>query len=83
MQCMPEDFFYGIYNFGMAFGTIENAFHYEPSPNVDGVMLTEKGIYSVTDTGSSALIFTSLYFESIVREIFSVAGIRNFNHLLS
>lgn len=71
---MDPDFFWGHYNTGVAIGDISNGFAYENSSEY-GTFVQDNSIYSIIDTGSTALMISALYFESLVYAIFNYAGI--------
>ena len=64
---IKEDFFWGFYGAGIAIGTIENSYRYEVVRGTDGTVFDENGdFYSIIDTGSTALVISVLYFESLI-----------------
>jgi hypothetical protein len=70
-QMIAEDFFWAEYCQGVAIGdtSVENTYSW-------GVLddyTTEKdqAFYSIIDTGSTALVISSLYFESLITKIFA------------
>lgn len=66
-QMIKEDFFWGFYGAGIAIGTIENSYRYEVVRGTDGTVFDENGdFYSIIDTGSTALVISVLYFESLI-----------------
>jgi len=63
-----------VYNTGVAFGNIENAFAYTNTE--DYPMFVEGNtVYSIIDTGSTAIMITALYYESLIVNLFAEAGI--------
>lgn len=66
MQLLKEDFYWGGYNTGVAIGDVENnAFDY-PSNGQYGVYQQGNSLYSIIDTGATALNISVLYYESLV-----------------
>lgn len=66
---IEEDFFWGDYCTGVAIGNtlVENTYVWADLPDYS----TEKdnALYSIIDTGSTALMISSLYYESLVTKI--------------
>lgn len=67
-----DDFFWSAYNTGVAIGSIENenAFSYETLDDFPGY-IDKNAIFSVLDTGSSAINFSSLYFNDFIAKLFA------------
>ena len=73
-QLLDPDFFWGQYNTGVAIGEISNSFAYEQTPDYP-IFVENNSMYAIIDTGSTALMFSSLYYESLIYKIFEYAGI--------
>jgi len=71
---IENDFFWANYNTGVAIGSIANAFAYENTSDYP-VFIENNAIYSIIDTGSTALMISALYYESLIYEIFNYAGL--------
>jgi hypothetical protein len=79
-QFIDPDFFWGFYNTGIAIGVIENAFAYEPYPDLPEVVFKENSLYSIIDTGSTALVISVVWYESLIRNLFDYAGIDDWQY---
>ena len=79
-QLLDPDFFWGFYNTGVAIGTIENSFAYEPYPDLPAELFKENSFYSIIDTGSTALTISVIYFESLIRNLFEYAKIDDWEY---
>ena len=73
-KMLENDFFWSDYNAGIAFGTIDNAYAYEATPDYPG-LVEGNTLYSIIDTGSTALVICALYYESIITKLFEAAQI--------
>ena len=73
-QMLENDFFWSDYNAGVAFGTIDNAYAYETTSDYPG-LIEGNTLYSIIDTGSTALVICALYYESFIVELFKAAQI--------
>ena len=73
-QLIEEDFFWGFYNTGIAIGNIDNAYNYEDTTDYP-IFQENKSLYSIIDTGSTALVISSLYYEDLIIQLFAYAGI--------
>jgi hypothetical protein len=63
----------------VAFGNIENAFAYtntESYPN----FIEGNTLYSIIDTGSTALVISALYYESLITNLFIEAGVDDWKY---
>ena len=72
---IEKDFFWSFYNTGVAIGTIENGFVYETVPDMPDNIFKDSSFYSIIDTGSTALVISILYYESLIRNLFEYAQI--------
>jgi len=72
-----DDFFWAQWNDGVSIGVPngQNSYGYEPQGD-DGdeieLMIKDGGIYSIIDTGSNAIYFSSVYYASFIRKLFDV-----------
>ena len=73
-QLIDPDFFWAFYNTGVAFGDIKNAYAYTNTKDYP-VFIEGTSIYSIIDTGSTALMISALYYESLIKNLFAEAGI--------
>jgi len=66
IQMIEEDFFWGDYCQGVAIGTTDplNTYAWEGLAEYDTEV--DNAFYSIIDTGSTALMISSLYYESLV-----------------
>ena len=68
---MEEDFFWSAYNQGLGFGSLNETDTYSyPGDTM---------LYSITDTGTSAIIIASDYYEAVIDKIFTSAGILEYD----
>ena len=69
-----KDFFWAQYNQGVGIGgkTDVNVWGYEEAPEY--VTVKNNAMYSVVDTGSSAINFSSLYYEDLIYKIYEKVG---------
>lgn len=75
VNMIPEDFYWSAYNTAIAIGDIEtNAFAYTQSDEY-GVYLVDSSMYSIFDSGISTLNISTLFFESLIENMFNYAGI--------
>lgn len=79
-QFIDPDFFWGFYNTGIAIGTIDNSFAYEPYPDLPIEAFKENALYSIIDTGSTALVISVVWYESLIRNIFEYAQIDDWRY---
>ena len=79
-QFLDPDFFWGFYNTGIAIGDIENSFAYEPYPDLPEVVFKDNSLYSIIDTGSTALVISVVWYESLIRNLFETAGIDDWRY---
>ena len=78
---IKEDFFWGFYGAGIAIGTIENSYRYEVVRGTEGTVFNEDGdFYSIIDTGSTALVISVLYFESLIEKMFEYAKVTDWQY---
>ena len=75
---ITPDFFWSFYNTGVAIGTIDNSFAYEVV-DLPGNVFEGNGFYSILDTGSTTIMISILYFESLINNLFKYAGIDDWN----
>ena len=61
-------------NSGIAIGVVSNAYAYEQT-NEYPVYQENNSLYSIIDTGSSAIMISSLYYEDLIIQLFDYAGI--------
>ena len=73
-QFIKEDFWFGTYNTGIAIGTVGNAYNYENTSDYP-IFQKDGSLYSIIDTGSTALVISALYYEALVTALFADAGI--------
>ena len=71
VKFIEEDFFWAAYVPGVAFRDTseENIYAFEPIEDL--LTSTVDGFYTMLDTGSTAIMISSLYYESYVRELFA------------
>ena len=67
---IEEDFFWSFFNTGVAIGTIDNGFVYEEIPGMEVNVFEGNSFYSIIDTGSTALVISVMYYESLIQNIF-------------
>ena len=81
-QLIDPDFFWGFYNTGIAIGNIENSFAYEPynDNQLPEEVFKDNALYSIIDTGSTALVISVVWYESLIRNIFEYAGIDDWRY---
>jgi len=79
-QLLDPDFFWGFYNTGVAFGSIENSFAYEPYPDLPEATFSGNALYSIIDTGSTALVISVVWYESLIRNLFEEAKIDDWRY---
>ena len=77
-KMITPDFFWSFYNTGVAIGTIDNSFAYEVV-DLPGNVFEGNGFYSILDTGSTTIMISILYFESLINNLFKYAGIDDWN----
>ena len=70
-----DDYFWSAYNQGVAIGTLDfiNTYAYETLDAYPEYVVDNK-LYSILDTGSSAINFSSLYFEDYIAKIYEYIG---------
>lgn len=73
-QLIDPDFFWAHYNTGVAIGTTSNGWAYEASPDYPN-FVEGNSIYTIIDTGSTALLISALYYEALIYAIFDYAQI--------
>jgi len=78
-QLIDPDFWWGFHNTGVAFGNESNAFAYENTDSFPN-FVQDNSIYSIIDTGSTALVISKLYYESLIRNLFEEAGIDDWQY---
>ena len=78
-KMIDEDFFWSFYNTGIAIGTVSNSYAYEASPDYP-IFQEGNSLYSIIDTGSTALMISSLYYESLIYKMFDYAGITDWKY---
>lgn len=71
---LENDFFWSTMNSGIAIGIVSNAFAYEQTDEYP-IYQENNSLYSIIDTGSSALMISSLYYEDLMIQIFEYAGV--------
>ena len=72
IQLLEEDFFWGAYCQGVAVGDTTAINRYAWAELSDyKTWQPDHSLYSILDTGSSAIMISSLYFESLMQEIFA------------
>ena len=65
------DFFWSAYNQGIGFGSLNETSTYSYPKNTK--------LYSITDSGTSAIIIASDYYEAIIAKIFEAAQILKYD----
>jgi len=78
-KMISPDFFWSFYNSGVAIGTIDNSFAYEALPDMPNNVFDGNSFYSIIDTGSTALVISVLYYESLVTNLFEYAAITDWS----
>jgi len=81
---MMDDFFWAQWNDGVSIGVPNGqgsqTFSYEPQGD-DGdeieLMIKDGSIYSIFDTGSNAIYFSSVYYASFIRKLFDYVKGKN------
>ena len=73
-QMLEDDFWWSTMNSGIAIGVVSNAYAYEQT-NEYPVQQENNSLYSIIDTGSSALMISSIYYEDLIIQLFDYAGI--------
>ncbi len=68
---MPEDYFWGAFCQGVAFGDTSEANSYAWATLDSHTTSTPEGFYSIIDTGSTAMIISAAYFESFITNLFA------------
>ena len=66
INLIKEDFFWAGFNQAIAFGSKANSWGYAEA---DYPTVVSNSLYSVIDTGSSALMISALYYNSLVNEM--------------
>lgn len=66
-----DDYYWSQYNQAVAIGQLDNAFNYE---NITYSHESNHELYTVFDTGTTAINFSALYFDSFVEAIFAYIG---------
>ena len=79
-QMIEKDFFWSFFNTGVAIGTIDNAFVYEEVPDMEVNIFQGNSFYSIIDTGSTALVISVLYYESLIQNIFDYAMVTDWSY---
>ena len=76
-QLIEQDFFWGFYNTGIAIGNTQSeAKTYAYAQTSDyPIFQQDYSLYSIIDTGSTALVISALYYESLIMNLFNDAGI--------
>ena len=71
-----EDFFWSQYNQGFAIGSTrpEDSFAYHDVDPLYEATVKNSSVYTIIDTGSNAIYFSALYYESFLRKIFAWVG---------
>ena len=77
---IEEDFFWSFFNTGVAIGTIDNGFVYEEIPGMEVNVFEGNSFYSIIDTGSTALVISVMYYESLIQNIFDYAKITDWSY---
>jgi len=74
-----DDFFWSSYNQGVAIGTtdVENTFSYQSLPEYENYVV-DNSLYTIFDSGSSAINFSTLYFEDFIKKIYEYLGGGNY-----
>ena len=74
-----DDFFWSAYNQGVGIGgtSEEQTYGYSDSDEF-GDFVVDNSLFTIIDTGSSAINFSLLYFEDFILKIFEYVGERNF-----
>lgn len=78
-QLINPDFFWGFQLRGVAIGDIKNAFAFENTEEYPK-FIKDNSIYSIIDTGSTALSISALYYESLIVNLFEKAGIDDWKY---
>ena len=70
-----DDFFWSAYNQGIAIGNLddENTYSYQGLADYPDYVV-DNSLYTILDTGSTAINFSSLYFEDFIDKIFAYMG---------
>ncbi len=74
---MDPDFFWGFMNSGVAIGTVDNQFVYG-NYDLPAEVFSDNALYSIIDTGSTALVISVLYYESLLTNLFAYANVSRY-----
>ena len=66
---IEEDFFWGDYCQGVGIGNTNAANTYSWQPLSDYNTEVDQAFYSIVDTGSTALMISALYYESLITKM--------------
>lgn len=79
-QMIDPDFFWGFMNTGIAIGSISNAFVYGEYEDLPREVFYDNALYSIIDTGSTALVISVLYYEALINELFKSSGVTKWTY---
>ena len=78
---MEDDFYWSQWNTGVSIGdpiNPANTFAYQYQGDKYAVTVKNRSIYSMLDSGSTAIYFSELYFEDFIRTLFDYVGSDDF-----
>lgn len=79
-QMIDPDFFWGFMNTGIAIGSISNAFVYGEYEDLPREVFYDNSLYSIIDTGSTALVISVLWYEALINELFKSSGVNQWTY---